>query len=64
LRVLAAALKPQFDLYLVTGAQRGYSFALLAVYAAKFTGRVFFKRAARPMYALRDAVPEAVPQGS
>ena len=40
--------EPQFELHLVTGAQRGYSFALLAVYAAKFTGRCFFKRAARP----------------
>ena len=56
-------VQPQFKLHLVTAAQRGYSFALLAVYSAKFAGRCFQKRAPRPTYALRDAVPKAVSQG-
>src|ERR1700734_2269552 len=55
---------PLLELHLVTAAQRGYSFGLLVVYGAKFDGRRFHEHAARPANALRDAVPNAVPQGS
>jgi hypothetical protein len=55
---------PLLELHLVTAAQRGYSFGLLEVYGAKFQGRRFHEHAARPANALRDAEPNAVPQGS
>ena len=53
-----------FKLQLVTIAQRGYSLGLLGVYGTKLAGRRFLIRAARPSYALRDSVPEAMSQGS
>jgi hypothetical protein len=37
-----------FKLHLVTVAQRGYSFCLLAVCSAKFADRCFLERTARP----------------
>jgi hypothetical protein len=49
---------------MVTVAQRGYSLRLRAVYTAKQAGGCFLKRTARPAYALRNGIPEAVSQGS
>ncbi len=56
--------QPLLELHLVTAAQRGYSFGLFEIYRAKLEGRRFHEHAARPANALRDSVPEAVPQGS
>ena len=47
-------------LHLVTVAQRGYSFCLLAVCSAKFADRCFLERTARPTDALGDAEPSRV----